>query len=163
MKFLSLLLVFMSFNVFSHIERRCERNCYNRCETRQPIHCHEHKREEVKKPKPEIKWRTKYVYVNVPQAPKKAKPVKPKVITKVKTKIKKVYVKPKRKKNSISLLGVAAKTDYEVIESATSTDVDKQYEADFGVMYQRDVSESIRFSIGGTVNGTGMIGLGWNY
>lgn len=153
MKFLLASLIIFSSFVFAH-------DSCNSCNTCN--HDHHHVKERIiykEKIKWKTRWRTQYIYVEKPSKPK----VKVVRKTKVKTKIKKVYVKPETKKNSISLLGIAARTGTDVQEENNNTEVKKEYETDFGLMYQRDISESIRLSISGSLRGTGALGVGFNF
>lgn len=104
------------------------------------------------KPKTIVKYKTKYKTKYVDRVIKK--PVVKKVV-------KKVYVKKKPKVNSLSLLGHYGRFSYELQDGGTR--VSEEFQPDVGIMYQRDVSDSFRLSIGGTVRGTGTIGVGYNW
>lgn len=69
-------------------------------------------------------------------------------------------------KNAISLLGLASPTGFKSASAHSQNSgqikVETEYEPDLGLMYQRDFS-SFRFSIGGTINGTGFLGGGFTF
>ena len=109
-----------------------------------------------KKAKPKIIYKERVVYRDKPAKIKYLKP-KTKVITKKKT-----YVKyPLR--NSISLMGFAQRTKLDIDESATDYTVEREHEFDIGLMYQRDITRRVRFSLGGNLDGTGFAGFGFNF
>ena len=110
----------------------------------------------VYKEKPKIIYKTKVVYRDKPAEVRYLKP-KTKVITKNKT-----FVKyPLR--NSISLMGFAQRTRLDIDESNSDYTVDREHEFDLGLMYQRDLTRRIRFSLGGNLDGTGFVGMGFNF
>lgn len=107
-----------------------------------------------KKGKVRYKTKTKVIY--------KDRPARVKYKTKVVKQ--RVYVKPKEYNHSLSLLGMASKTRLETTEEDLGggnqrIQAETEYEADLGVMYQYD-HERLRFSIGGSLNGTGFLGAG---
>lgn len=110
-------------------------------------------KDRVVKSKPKIIYRDRIVY--------KDKPAKIKWKTKKVVKKKKYVRYPN--KNSISLLGFAQRTKVTVDEDPTEYEVDREHEFDWGLMYQRDFSRDFRFSVGGNTDGTGFVGLGYNF
>jgi len=75
-----------------------------------------------------------------------------------------VEVQAPKKRNNISLLGVANPTNLQVTnQGGGNYSYQNSYQADAGLMYQRDLSDSIRGSLGGTVRGTAFLGLGLNF
>ena len=148
-------------------------------------------RDRVVKSKPKIIYRDRVVYkdrivyrdkeVPVPVKEEKVvyKPVyKTKYKTKYRTRTKYVerpyanygLIQPQRRRyrHAINLLGLATPTDLRVRyssynhawEGGSNVDVTQHYEADFGLLYQFDANR-VRFSIGGTLGGIGILGLGW--
>lgn len=79
------------------------------------------------------------------------------IITKPVYKTKKVYVE-KQKANSISVLALQGKFGYTLNNDL----VREEYKQDMGLMYQKDVNQ-FRFTVGGTLRGTGFIGVGLNF
>lgn len=77
-----------------------------------------------------------------------------KIILKPVYKTKKVIVENK-KTNAISFLALYGKFGYQLTDEL----VREQYQPDFGMMYQKDIDQ-FRFTAGGTLKGTGFIGVG---
>jgi hypothetical protein len=100
-------------------------------------------------------YRDRIVYKDRPVV--KYKKPKTKVVVKKKT-----YVKYPNK-NSISLMAFAQRTKLKIDEDEKEYDVERVHEGDVGLMYQRDIGRSLRFSIGGNTDGTGFLGLGFNF
>jgi hypothetical protein len=103
-----------------------------------------------------VKWKTKVVYRDKPA----------KVKRKVVNKVRKIYLKKKEYNHSLSLLGMASKTklesDEQIIGGNQRVETETVYEGDGGVMYQYDHNR-LRFSIGGSLNGTGFLGAGFKF
>lgn len=76
-------------------------------------------------------------------------------------KIKEVEVDAR--KNSVSFLAGVNPTKLVTETTPSSLKSHTEYEADFGLMYQRDLSRKTRFSIGVTVQGAGLLGIGYNF
>ena len=69
-----------------------------------------------------------------------------------------------KKKNSISLLGGVSPTSLSVTNNGGGNySYQNNYQADAGLMFQRDLSDSIRGTLGGTVRGNAFLGLGLNF
>jgi len=114
-----------------------------------------------------IKWKprkTKYIYRDREVVKWKYKKTPSK--TRVVKKVKKVYVKRKQRKHSVSLLGLASKTKLETRSvnggGASEFEAETKYEPDMGLMYQYDF-DRVRGTVGGTLNGSAFIGVGFNF
>jgi hypothetical protein len=154
---LLLLLVIVSFNSFgktSQLECGKEKDCKVILE-KQTEHI-EFSKKLNQKIKVVTKWKTKIVYRDKPSVVKYLKP-KTRIITKTKTFI------HKPRKNSISVMGLYERTNVSVRENSTNYKVDRDYEPNLGLIYQRDFSEKFRFSVGGSLDGAGYLGLGLNF
>lgn len=110
--------------------------------------------------KPEIKYRTRYVTVPGPTKTI-TKVVYKKQKTKVKVKVKKVY--RKTKKNSVSLIGGISSTNLKTRNVPGGHIAETHYEADLGILLQRDISRTFRASAIGTSRGSMYIGIGFNF
>lgn len=73
------------------------------------------------------------------------------------------HVEKSGNRNSISLLGLATPTRLITEDSGSSYKAYTKYQADVGLMYQRDLSQSIRGSIGASIRGNALLGLGYNF
>lgn len=106
----------------------------------------------VSKVKTITRWRTKVVYRDK-TTPSTSNKVVKKTVTKY----------PNR--NSLSLMGINAQTKVErdVRDQNGEVRINQSDEIDFGIMYQRDFFRNTRFSIGGSLNGTGFVGVGLNF
>ena len=71
-------------------------------------------------------------------------------------------VQQKARNNSISVIGAASKTGLDVSSTGNSYESKTAYQGDAGLMYQHDFGR-VRGSLGATLNGTGMIGIGYNF
>lgn len=66
-------------------------------------------------------------------------------------------------RNSVSLLGLATPTGLKVESSDATHKASTYYQPDLGLMYQRDLTDSLRGTIGATLKGNAMLGLGYNF
>jgi hypothetical protein len=66
------------------------------------------------------------------------------------------------RKNAISLIGGISQTKLEVSQTASTYNAKNKYEADLGLMYQRDFKR-VRGSIAATLNGTALLGIGFTF
>lgn len=125
-------------------------------------------------PSPQMECRP--IMPHHPPKKKKKKPApkpeaKPEVKEVVKEVIKEVQVtkevivvqKEQSNKNAISLVGLISPTGVRLTRTPTTATISNSYQADVGLMYQRDVKENVRFSIAGTVRGTGFLGIGLTF
>lgn len=69
----------------------------------------------------------------------------------------------KRRKNSVSVLGGVNPTALKTTQTGSSYKAKTEYESDFGLMYQRDLSERFRATGQITIQGAGFLGIGYNF
>jgi Zincin-like metallopeptidase len=68
-----------------------------------------------------------------------------------------------RRKNSLSIIGMATPIGLNVTGDSTGLQANTYYQADVGLMYQRDLSDTVRGSIGIATRGNALVGVGYNF
>lgn len=90
--------------------------------------------------------------------------IRPVVVTKTKVETQTVVLEKNNEyRNSLSLLAGASATDLDSETRRNRFRAETDYEPDFGLMFQRDLTSRIRGSIGVTIQGSGYLGLGLNF